>query len=84
MQFLGFQRGEKKCAESKLLSSSFLVKMQNKVESSGIEHHEDSVGHVTLNKEPQGTVKEINTASVALSAAVAAQPPKLLSKNMIQ
>lgn len=58
--------------------------MPNKVEGSGVEHQEDSLGHVTLNKEPQGAVKEINTASVALSAAVAAQPPKLLSKNMIQ
>lgn len=58
--------------------------MQSKHEGGAAEHREDMVGHVTLNKDPQGAVKEIHTASVALSAAVAAQPPKLLSKNMIK
>jgi hypothetical protein len=61
-----------------------LADMLSKSEGGAAEHQEDMVGHVTLNKEPQGAVKEINTASVALSAAVAAQPPKLLSKNMIK
>jgi hypothetical protein len=58
--------------------------MQTEYKGGAAEHQEDMVGHVTLNKNPQGEVKEIHTASVALSAAVAAQPPKLLSKNMIQ
>lgn len=58
--------------------------MQSKFEGGAAEHQESMAGHVTLNKEPQGAVKEISTASVALSAAVAAQPPKLLSKNMIK
>ncbi|KAJ5906592.1 Lactose permease [Penicillium subrubescens] len=58
--------------------------MQTKDKGGAAEHQEDMVGHVTLNKNPQGEVKEIHTASVALSAAVAAQPPKLLSRNMIK
>lgn len=58
--------------------------MVSKPEGSAAEHQEDMLGHVTLNKDPQGAVKEVNTASVALSTAVAAQPAKLLSKNMIQ
>ncbi|CEJ60474.1 Putative MFS general substrate transporter [Penicillium brasilianum] len=58
--------------------------MEPKSDGGAAEHQEGMVGHVTLNKEPQGAVTEINTASVALSAAVAAQPPKLMSKNMIK
>ncbi|OOQ85681.1 Lactose permease [Penicillium brasilianum] len=58
--------------------------MEPKSDGGAAEHQESMVGHVTLNKEPQGAVTEINTASVALSAAVAAQPPKLMSKNMIK
>lgn len=50
----------------------------------GAEWTENVVGHVALNKEPQGSVVETNTASVALTAAVAASPPKLLSKNMLK
>lgn len=58
--------------------------MQPKYEGGATEHQEDMVDHITLKKDPQGEVKEIHTASVALSAAVAAQPPRLLSKNMIK
>lgn len=35
-------------------------------------------------KEAHGQVTQIQTASVALAAAVAAQKPRLLSRNMIQ
>lgn len=35
-------------------------------------------------EKPVGKVKEVNTTSVALAAACAAQKPKLLSKNMLK
>lgn len=35
-------------------------------------------------EKPTGNVKEVNTQSVALAAAIAAQKPKLLSPNMIK
>lgn len=35
-------------------------------------------------EKPAGDVKEVNTTSVALAAAVAAQKPKLWSKNMLK
>lgn len=35
-------------------------------------------------EKPIGNVKEVHTTSVALAAAVAAQKPKLLSRNMLQ
>lgn len=35
-------------------------------------------------KQANGNVTQISTASVALAAAVAAQKPRLLSRNMIQ
>lgn len=43
-------------------------------------HEVSAVG----DEKPIGNVKEINTTSVALSAAMAAQKPNLLSPNMIQ
>lgn len=35
-------------------------------------------------EKPTGNVKEVNTQSVALAAAIAAQKPKLTSPNMIK
>lgn len=35
-------------------------------------------------EKPVGNVKEVNTTSVALAAAFAAQKPNLLSKNMLK
>lgn len=35
-------------------------------------------------EKPIGHVNEVNTTSVALAAAVAAQKPKLLSRNMLK
>lgn len=45
------------------------------------EVHEEFAGG---DEKPIGKVKEVHTTSVALAAAVAAQKPKLLSKNMIK
>ncbi|KAJ5153550.1 Lactose permease [Penicillium canariense] len=59
--------------------------MKAKSEGDGVaEYHEDVMGHVALAKEAAGRATEINTASVALYAATSAQPPRLLSRNMIK
>jgi hypothetical protein len=54
--------------------------MATKVNSQNAEHNE--IDDEKL--QAQAKVVQINAASVALAAAVAAQKPKLLSKNMIQ
>jgi Sugar (and other) transporter len=52
------------------------------------DHHEEKAifnNVETVNyKAAQGKVKEVNAASVALAAAIAAQKPSLLSKNMLK
>lgn len=52
------------------------------------EHHEKSttpqVVPIMDEKYASGQVREIQTTSVALAAAVAAQKPSLLSKNMLK
>jgi len=53
----------------------------SKPETSGAEHHEVPV---MSEKEASGRVIQVNAASVALAAAIAAQKPSLLSKNMLQ
>lgn len=53
--------------------------MDNKTETKS-EVFEEFAG----DEKPVGNVKEVNTTSVALAAAVAAQKPNLLSKNMLK
>lgn len=52
-----------------------------KVESAGAEHHEVPIIN---EKEATGRVTQVQAASVALAAAIAAQKPSLLSKNMFK
>jgi hypothetical protein len=60
----------------------------NKIQKTQSEHYEEkttSNNVETVNyKIAQGKVKEINAASVALAATVAAQKPSLQSKNMFK
>jgi hypothetical protein len=58
--------------------------MASKLAIGGAEHQEKTTEDMTLTKTPQGRVTQINTASVALAAAVATDPPALLSRNMIK
>jgi hypothetical protein len=62
--------------------------MAPKVESSTVEHAEAGPESYDVDiiseKQAQGKVETINAASVALAAAVAAQKPRLLSKNMLK
>ena len=59
--------------------------MESKPEGNvAAEWRENVVDDVALTKEPAGSVTETNTASVSLTAAIAARPPKLWSKNMIK
>ena len=59
-----------------------------KTDETGAEHYEKSVGadHVPIVDEKYATGKtvEVQAASVALAAAMAAQKPNLLSKNMLK
>ncbi|CZR59914.1 probable lactose permease [Phialocephala subalpina] len=56
-----------------------------KVENAAVEHHEKNVEIPTIDeKYASGNVTQIQAASVALAAAVAAQKPSLLSKNMLK
>ncbi len=59
-----------------------------KAAATGAEHHEDAtdVRHVSVvdEKYATGKVLQVQAASVALAAAVAAQKPSLFSKNMLK
>jgi hypothetical protein len=56
-----------------------------KTEMSGAEHHEAPVFVPTIDEKlASGQVRQVQTASVALAAAIAAQKPSLLSKNMFK
>lgn len=59
-----------------------------KTDTTGAEHHEKSAGvdqaPVVDEKYATGKVIEVQAASVALAAALAAQKPNLLSKNMLK
>ena len=48
-------------------------------EKQSVEHYDEGIDN-----KPTGHVKEANVASVKLAAALAADKPSLLSKNMIQ
>ena len=48
------------------------------------ETHEVREVHTIDEKYATGNVRQVNTASVALAAATAAQKPSLLSKNMLK
>jgi hypothetical protein len=59
-----------------------------KTDTTGAEHHETSAAVVQTpvvdEKYATGKVTEVQAASVALAAALAAQKPNLLSKNMLK
>lgn len=56
-----------------------------KTENAAVEHHEKNVEVPIIDeKYASGNVTQIQAASVALAAAVAAQKPSLLSKNMLK
>jgi hypothetical protein len=59
-----------------------------KAETTGAEHQEKSTDfhHIPIidEKDATGKVTQVQAASVALAAAVAAQKPSLLSKNMLK
>ncbi|KAF8850107.1 general substrate transporter [Acephala macrosclerotiorum] len=56
-----------------------------KVETAAVEHHEKNVEIPVIDeKYVSGNVTQVQAASVALAAAVAAQKPSLLSKNMLK
>jgi hypothetical protein len=58
-----------------------------KVDTTGAEHHEATDVHrvpTVDEKYATGKVTEVQAASVALAAAIAAQKPNLLSKNMLK
>lgn len=54
--------------------------------TAGAEHHEKTpqVENTVYDGKPTGNVTQVQTASVALAAAIAAQKPSLLSKNMFK
>jgi hypothetical protein len=55
-----------------------------KTDTTGAEHHEASDVPVVDEKYATGNTVEVQAASVALAAALAAQKPNLLSKNMLK
>jgi hypothetical protein len=58
-----------------------------KDDGASTEHNEEKrvdLHKIAVSKVPQGKVKQVNAASVALATAIAAQKPKLLSKNMLK
>jgi hypothetical protein len=63
------------------LPTDSLIMSAPKLETSDAEHHEVPVMN---EKEASGRVVQVQAASVALAAAIAAQKPSLLSKNMIK
>jgi len=56
-----------------------------KTETAVAEHHEAPAFVPTVDEKlASGQVRQVQTASVALAAAIAAQKPSLLSKNMFK
>jgi hypothetical protein len=56
-----------------------------KIETAGTEHDEKTDGVLGVDeKYATGKVIQVQAASVALAAAIAAQKPSLLSKNMLK
>lgn len=55
--------------------------MDSKYDEKAVHHHEIDLAEQKL---AQGKVTEVNAASVALAAAVAAQKPSLVSKSMLK
>lgn len=53
-------------------------------DSAGAEHLGENRVDVPVEKVPHGKLTQVNAASVALAAAVVAQKPSLLSKNMLK
>jgi len=54
-----------------------------KTEDTGAEHYEAPISNMD-EKFPDGEVTQIQAASVALAASLAAKKPSLLSKNMLK
>jgi hypothetical protein len=69
-------------SQSESFSTSSLTMATPKAEAPGAQHFDDVP--VMDEKQATGNVVQVNAASVALAAAVAAQKPKLLSKNMLK
>lgn len=59
--------------------------MATKNSHGAVEHHEQDLDDPVMDeKYASGNVTQVQAASVALAAAVAAQKPSLLSKNMLK